>query len=73
MEPDHPFVAAIAYLIYRPCFAVTGNDMMELDDLEAVVDLWHQPASPPYDNDGDGIATVVDIISVSSNLGQVCN
>lgn len=35
--------------------------MVDVGDIMIVAALWNQPAGPPYDLDGDGVITVVDI------------
>ena len=34
---------------------------MDVDDLAIIANLWGQSAGPPYDQDGDGWITIVDI------------
>ncbi len=46
---------------------------MGMPELQAVANLWRQPAEPPnYDSDGDGIITVVDIVQVAALWGEPC-
>ena len=52
---------------------VVGNDNMITDaDVQAVAARWRQAADAPYDRDGDGRVTVIDVLWFSSHLGQQC-
>jgi len=41
-------------------------------DLGIIAGLWHQPAGPPYDCDGDGVITSHDIMCVVQHWGKPC-
>ena len=57
-----------------PCYDFIGGDnTVGLADVQFEADLWRQPADPPYDSDGDGTVTVVDIIEVAGHLGEPCD
>jgi hypothetical protein len=43
-----------------------------IEDVMVVASLWGQSAGPPYDCDGDGRITVVDIMCVVVHWGETC-
>jgi hypothetical protein len=43
-----------------------------IEDVMVVANLWGQLAGPPYDCDGDGVITVVDIMCVVIHWGETC-
>jgi len=53
------------------CYDFDGDGVGE-SDVRAVAGRWHQAAEPPYDPDGDGIVTIVDIMQVAAHWGETC-
>jgi predicted outer membrane repeat protein len=46
---------------------------IDIDDLQTIANRWHELADhPPYDSDGDGITTVVEIMRVTADWGGTC-
>ena len=43
-----------------------------VEDVSLISSMWGQAASPPYDYDGDGVITMVDIMQVTPLWGQDC-
>lgn len=43
-----------------------------VEDVALISGLWGQVAGPPYDYDGDGVITMVDIMQVTPLWGQDC-
>ena len=43
-----------------------------LEDVMVVASLWHQSGGAPYDCDGDGFVTIVDIMCAVIHIGETC-
>ncbi|MFQ5342719.1 MAG: hypothetical protein ACE5F6_14345 [Anaerolineae bacterium] len=60
----------------RPPCALPGDLDVDGDvdagDIEAVAAVWQQPAVWPFDRDGDGLVSVLDVMKVSVRWGDVC-
>ena len=52
------------------CCDFNGNDSVDTGDLVIIGNMWQQPAAAPYDQDGDGVITVVDIQRVARWWGM---
>ena len=54
------------------CYDFQPPPGVGLEDVLFMVNLWRQLAGPPYDCDGDGKITVVDIMCVVVHWGETC-
>ncbi len=46
---------------------------VDAGDIQAIAGLWRQSADhPPYDIDGDGITTVIEVMKAVAHWGQTC-
>lgn len=59
------FIIKLAVLDSQPCCDFDGDGTVDVDDLVIIGDLWNQPAAAPYDQDGDGVITIVDVQRVA--------
>jgi len=53
-------------------FDLDGSGTVDGADLRTLAGRWHHPAGPPYDVDGDGMVTVVDVMGVAVWWGEGC-
>lgn len=53
------------------CYDVNHSGQVDLDDIQLVASDWHK-ASSPYNLDGDGMVTVVDVAMVAAQWGWDC-
>lgn len=59
------FLARLAMGGSQPCCDFDGDGTVGVGDLVILGGLWNQPATAPYDQDGDGLITIVDIQRVA--------
>jgi len=59
-----------------PCYDFDNSGQVDLPDVTLVANCWRMTTEDsdcaPYDLDGDGIITVVDIMLVVVHLGETC-
>lgn len=48
-----------------PCCDYDGDGTVDVDDVITIAGLWNQPGSVPYELDGDGWITIVDLQRVT--------
>ena len=55
------------------CDLNTDGGAIDIDDVQKIANHWREPADhPPYDSDGDGTTTIVEILRVTANWGGTC-
>lgn len=50
----------------------SGNGVIDVDDIIAVADHWHEPDPSIYDIDGNGVVDIVDVMLVAGTWGASC-
>jgi hypothetical protein len=61
-----------AYATSPGCFDFVEPAGVDVADVQFIASHWRWPAGPPYDCDGDGIITVIDLMCVVAQWGQAC-
>ena len=54
------------------CYDFLPPPGVGIEDVMVVADLWPQLAGPPYDCDGNGVISVIDIMCVVIHWGETC-
>lgn len=54
------------------CYDIAPPGGVGVEDVQAVAARWPQPEAAPYDNDGDGLVTITDIMRVAAAWGSSC-
>jgi hypothetical protein len=63
-------IGALEYAPMIPCPAdVTGNEVVDIDDLLAVINAWGSAGSTPADITGNGVVNVDDLLAVINAWG----
>lgn len=62
----------------RPCYDVTGDDQVDIADIQAVAGRWQARKGelsylPKYDVSNDDVIDVVDIMEVAKTWGTACS
>jgi parallel beta-helix repeat protein len=60
------------HIVDPGCYDFLDPVGVGVEDVQFVADHWRWPAEPPYDADGDGVITVVDIMRVAADWGDLC-
>lgn len=61
---------AFVIKLAMPCCDLNENGIIDVNDLIIVSGLWGEPSGLPYDRDGDGWVTIVDIQRIARWWGE---
>jgi hypothetical protein len=61
-----------AYAANAACLDFVDPPGVDIGDIQFIASHWRWSVGPPYDCDGDGTVTVVDMMCVVAQWGQAC-
>jgi hypothetical protein len=56
----------------KDCPDIVFPSGVGVEDIQAVANKWRQPVGSPYDQDGDTVVSIKDIMMVGQRQGEIC-